>query len=88
MNTAATEGLCTVDDDVIVASENGQRPTLSARWSKDKVLSRWVSLIQECWHANWESRLPALRIRKTLEAMESALSAETSAPGDSKSHFI
>nr|CDS33986.1 activin receptor type [Hymenolepis microstoma] len=45
----------------------GQRPPISERWMKSKILSRCASLMQECWHAIPDVRLPILRIKKTLD---------------------
>ncbi|VEL32807.1 unnamed protein product [Protopolystoma xenopodis] len=46
------------------------RPPISFRWLSDPILARFAQLIQECWHEDWRSRLPALRIRKTLANLE------------------
>ncbi|VDK39007.1 unnamed protein product [Taenia asiatica] len=45
----------------------GERPPISERWQNSKVLARCASLMQECWHAKPDVRLPILRIKKTLD---------------------
>ncbi|KAM3173030.1 hypothetical protein ACTXT7_013334 [Hymenolepis weldensis] len=50
-----------------VVHVEGQRPPISGRWMKSKILSRCASLMQECWHAIPNVRLPILRIKKTLD---------------------
>lgn len=44
-----------------------ERPPISERWQNSKVLARCASLMQECWHAKPDVRLPILRIKKTLD---------------------
>lgn len=50
-----------------VVHVEGQRPPVSERWMRSKILSRCASLMQECWHAVPNVRLPILRIKKTLD---------------------
>lgn len=45
----------------------GERPPISRGWQNSKILLRCASLMQECWHAVPNIRLPILRIKKTLE---------------------
>ncbi|VDM16649.1 unnamed protein product [Hydatigera taeniaeformis] len=45
----------------------GERPPISERWQNSRVLARCASLMQECWHAKPDVRLPILRIKKTLD---------------------
>jgi len=42
------------------------RPLTPTRWEDDKVLSGLGKLMRECWHENFDVRLPALRIKKSL----------------------
>ncbi|VDM16391.1 unnamed protein product [Hydatigera taeniaeformis] len=56
---------------------NGKRPSLSLEEndSSDRVwLIRWAGVIAECWHPCYTHRLSALRVRKTLTAIEAILS--------------
>ncbi|KAH9286094.1 Activin receptor type-1 [Echinococcus granulosus] len=50
-----------------VVHVEGERPPISERWQSSKVLIRCASLMQECWHAKPDVRLPILRIKKTLD---------------------
>ncbi|VDO04650.1 unnamed protein product [Rodentolepis nana] len=50
-----------------VVHVQGERPPISERWMRSKILSRCASLMQECWHAIPDVRLPILRIKKTLD---------------------
>lgn len=42
------------------------RPPLSARWSKFTAMREFSNLMCECWYEKPQSRLPALRLRKSL----------------------
>ncbi|VDP80485.1 unnamed protein product [Echinostoma caproni] len=61
---------------------NGIRPTLSARWSEDPILLRFVRLLEECWCARPEERLTMLRIKKTLGELISREKESYSNPTD------
>ncbi|KAM7540911.1 hypothetical protein Aperf_G00000023932 [Anoplocephala perfoliata] len=50
-----------------VVHVEGQRPPVPESWMRSKILSRCASLMQECWHAVPNVRLPILRIKKTLD---------------------
>ncbi|THD19460.1 hypothetical protein D915_009767 [Fasciola hepatica] len=54
------------------------RPPISRRWVQDPYLSRMTQIMQECWHQHWSARLPALRVRKTIEMLEQTLHRSTS----------
>lgn len=42
------------------------RPPLSVRWSRFAPMRDYTSLMCECWYEKSQSRLPALRLRKSL----------------------
>lgn len=42
------------------------RPPLSARWAKFRAMREFSILMRECWFEKPQSRLPALRLRKSL----------------------
>ncbi|XP_029024085.1 bone morphogenetic protein receptor, type IBb [Betta splendens] len=46
-----------------------QRPSFANRWSSDECLRQMGKLMSECWAHNPESRLTALRVKKTLAKM-------------------
>lgn len=58
----------------VVCGDN-YRPSIPNRWVSDTLLSGMAKLMRECWHANSNVRLPALRIKKTL--LKLAISDET-----------
>ncbi|XP_055607241.1 activin receptor type-1 isoform X2 [Uranotaenia lowii] len=58
----------------VVCGDN-YRPSIPNRWVSDTLLSGMSKLMRECWHANSNVRLPALRIKKTL--LKLATSDET-----------
>ncbi|EDO30434.1 predicted protein [Nematostella vectensis] len=45
------------------------RPSHPNYWLQDQVMMRVAKLMQECWHHSPEARLPALRIKKTLQSL-------------------
>lgn len=45
------------------------RPSLPNRWASDPLLNGMAKLMRECWHQNPSVRLPALRIKKTLQKL-------------------
>uniref|UniRef100_A0A3B3HV26 receptor protein serine/threonine kinase n=2 Tax=Oryzias latipes TaxID=8090 RepID=A0A3B3HV26_ORYLA len=50
-----------------------QRPFIPNRWFSDPTLSALVKLMKECWYQNPSARLTALRIKKTLDKIQSSL---------------
>ena len=55
---------------------HGKRPSLAIGGHSDAEeswLSRWADVIAECWHPCYTHRLSALRVRKTLAAIEAML---------------
>ncbi|KAG5448529.1 Activin receptor type-1 [Clonorchis sinensis] len=77
--TQSTDDVCSPADQKntlingAISVNHGRRPPISDRWLDDPYLLRATHIIQECWHWNWSSRLPALRVRKNLEVLESSL---------------
>ncbi|XP_063707130.1 activin receptor type-1 isoform X2 [Culicoides brevitarsis] len=55
----------------VVVTDN-YRPPLPNRWSSDPLLNGMAKLMRECWHQNPSVRLPALRIKKTLQKLADA----------------
>lgn len=55
----------------VVCGDN-YRPSIPNRWVSDPFLSGMSKLMRECWHANSNVRLPALRIKKTLLKLASS----------------
>ncbi|XP_037909941.1 activin receptor type-1 isoform X1 [Hermetia illucens] len=45
------------------------RPSIPNRWTSDPLLAGMSKLMRECWHKNPNVRLPALRIKKTLDKL-------------------
>ncbi|CAL8074539.1 unnamed protein product [Calicophoron daubneyi] len=49
-----------------VVCEQGLRPVLPSVWSKHQVVAALQDIMSECWYANPCSRLPAMRVKKSL----------------------
>ncbi|XP_055701112.1 activin receptor type-1 isoform X2 [Phlebotomus papatasi] len=54
----------------VVCGDN-YRPSLSNRWTSDPLLAGMCKLMRECWHQNANVRLPALRVKKTIQKLAS-----------------
>jgi hypothetical protein len=45
------------------------RPGVATEWTVDPIVNTVVATMRECWHANPNARLPALRVKKTLSKL-------------------
>ncbi|XP_058459394.1 activin receptor type-1 isoform X1 [Malaya genurostris] len=52
-----------------VVCVDNYRPSIPNRWSSDPPLDGMAKLMRECWHANSNVRLTALRVKKTLQKL-------------------
>ncbi|KAL5108533.1 Activin receptor type-1 [Taenia crassiceps] len=55
---------------------SGRRPSLALEGKEsndERYLARWADVIAECWHPRYTHRLSALRVRKTLTAIEATV---------------
>ncbi|KAI8488713.1 Activin receptor type-1 [Branchiostoma belcheri] len=50
-----------------------QRPSIPNRWSSDQTLTAMAKLMRECWYHNPSARLTALRVKKTLNKLQTSL---------------
>ena len=71
-----------------VVCGDGARPGLPNHWTADRTLSQMGKLMTECWYENPNSRLTALRVKKTMSTMAAAVapSANTSSGQERKFH--
>jgi serine/threonine protein kinase len=53
---------------VVVVQE--RRPTLCNRWQTDPLMRRFSELMRECWYQNPAARLPVLKVKKSIAALE------------------
>lgn len=58
------------DDMIAVVCAKGIRPSVSVRWQDEEILLVLSRLMQECWHKNPAVRLTALRVKKTINLVE------------------
>lgn len=49
------------------------RPTVSETWQTEDILAILSKIMQECWHKNPSCRLTALRVKKTLNKLDTDL---------------
>jgi bone morphogenetic protein receptor type-1B len=53
-----------------VVCVKGIRPPVPARWQSEDILAVLSKIMQECWHANPNCRLTALRVKKSLNKLD------------------
>ncbi|XP_050529783.1 activin receptor type-1 [Daktulosphaira vitifoliae] len=70
----------------VVCTER-HRPYVPNRWSSDPILKGMAELMRECWHQNPNTRLPALRIKKTISKLWSSLSNSPDCAEDNTSNI-
>ncbi|VDP92001.1 unnamed protein product [Echinostoma caproni] len=52
-----------------IVCEQGLRPMIPTVWSKHHVLVTLQDIMSECWYPSPTTRLPALRVKKSLAAL-------------------
>uniref|UniRef100_A0A1A9WJF2 receptor protein serine/threonine kinase n=1 Tax=Glossina brevipalpis TaxID=37001 RepID=A0A1A9WJF2_9MUSC len=62
-----------IEDMRTVVCDQGLRPSISALWQENKVLSTISKVMEECWNPNPAARLTALRAKKTIQRLDGDL---------------
>lgn len=74
------------DDMRKVVVLDNYRPSIPNQWVSDDLLNGMAKLMRECWHQNPNVRLPALRIKKTLQKLASTTSKDIKIGYDGESY--
>lgn len=64
------------DDMYEVVCSKGIRPPIPERWQDAQILQTLSRLMTECWHPKPDARLTALRIKKTLQKVQTDCSSQ------------